>query len=201
MINMYNAQPKNTLVPIVIESEGRTERSFDIFSKLLRDRIVMLNGEVNSVSAALITAQLLFLDSESNEPISLYINSPGGSIVDGMAILDTMNHIKSPVHTICMGMAASMGAFLLSQGEPGHRYCLPNSEVMIHQPLGGYQGQATDIEIHSKRIVRMKEKLTKMLADSTNGKTDAATMWELCERDNFLEPEQALELGLIDQIL
>lgn len=201
MINMYSAQPKNTLVPMVIESEGRTERSFDIFSKLLRDRIVMLNGEVNSVSAALITAQLLFLDSESNEPISLYINSPGGSIVDGMAILDTMNHIKSPVYTICMGMAASMGAFLLSQGEPGHRYCLPNSEVMIHQPLGGYQGQATDIEIHSKRIVRMKEKLTKMLADSTNGKTDAATMWELCERDNFLEPEQALELGLIDQIL
>lgn len=201
MMNMYSTQPKNTVVPVVIESEGRVERSFDIFSKLLRDRIVMLNGEVNSVSASLITAQLLFLDSESNEPINLYINSPGGSIVDGMAIVDTMNHIKSPVHTICMGMAASMGAFILSQGEAGHRYALPNSEVMVHQPLGGYQGQATDIEIHATRIAKMKAKLTEMMANSTNGKTDAATMWELCERDNFLEPEQALKLGLIDQIL
>lgn len=200
-MNSNYTNPINTIVPTVIENEGRVERAFDIFSRLLRDRIIMLNGEVNSAMAATVTAQLLFLDSESNEPINLYINSPGGSIVDGMAILDTMNYVKSPVHTICMGMAASMGAFLLSQGEPGHRYALPNSEIMIHQPLGGYKGQATDIDIHARRILKMKEKLTKMLADSTNGKTNPAVMWDNCERDNFLDPEDALNMGLIDKIL
>lgn len=201
MNSTYN-NPRNSVIPVVIENEGRIERSFDIFSRLLRDRIIMLTGEVNSAMAATVTAQLLFLDSESNEePITLYINSPGGSIVDGMAILDTMNHVKAPVHTVSMGMSASMGAFLLSQGEPGHRYALPNSEIMIHQPLGGFQGQATDIDIHAKRIIKMKEKLTKMLADSTNGKTDPAVMWDNCERDNFLDPEEALEMGLIDKIL
>lgn len=198
---MNMTQPKVLTVPMVIESEGRVERSMDIFSRLLKDRVIMLTGQVESRMAALIQAQLLFLDAENNEPITLYINSPGGSVTDGMAILDTMNIIKSPVHTICVGMAASMGAFLLSQGEPGHRYCTVNSEVMIHQVLGGYQGQATDIEIHSNRIQRMKRKLTELMANSTNGKTDAATMWEQCERDNFLTPEQALEMGLIDEII
>lgn len=194
--------PRNLTVPVVVENDGRLERSFDIFSRLLRDRIIMLNGEVNFQSASLVCAQLLFLDAEdSEEPIKLYINSPGGSVVDGMAILDTMNNISAPVHTIAMGMAASMGAFLLSQGEPGHRYALPNAEVMIHQPLGGFKGQATDIEIHANRMMKMKEKLTRKLADSTNGITDYETMLELCERDNFLEPEEALKIGLIDQIL
>lgn len=194
--------PRNLTVPMVVENDGRLERSFDIFSRLLRDRIIMLNGEVNFQTASLVCAQLLFLDAEdSDEPIKLYINSPGGSVVDGMAICDTMNNVSAPVHTIAMGMAASMGAFLLSQGEPGHRYALPNAEVMIHQPLGGFKGQATDIEIHANRMMKMKEKLTRKLADSTNGKTSYGTMLELCERDNFLEPEEALEIGLIDQIL
>lgn len=194
--------PRNLTIPMVVENDGRLERSFDIFSRLLRDRIVMLNGEVNFQTASLVCAQLLFLEAEDPcEPIKLYINSPGGSVVDGMAILDTMNNISSPVHTISMGMAASMGAFLLSQGEPGHRYALPNSEIMIHQPLGGFKGQATDIEIHANRMMKMKEKLTKKLAESTNGKVDYETMLTLCERDNFLEPEEALELGLIDTIL
>lgn len=194
--------PRNLTVPMVVENDGRLERSFDIFSRLLRDRIIMLNGEVNFQTASLVCAQLLFLDAEdSDEPIKLYINSPGGSVVDGMAICDTMNNVSAPVHTIAMGMAASMGAFLLSQGEPGHRYALPNAEVMIHQPLGGFKGQATDIEIHANRMMKMKEKLTRKLADSTNGITDYETMLELCERDNFLEPEEALKIGLIDQIL
>lgn len=196
-------QPVNTLtVPMVTERDGNIERSMDIFSRLLKDRVVMLGDQVDRRSAMMIQAQLLFLDSEnSEEPITMYINSPGGSITDGMAILDTMNKIKAPVHTVCMGMAASMGAFLLSQGDPGHRYCTPNSEVMIHQPLGGYQGQATDIQIHANRIVEMKKKLTEMMANSTNGKTAPDVMWEQCERDNFLTPEQALEMGLIDQII
>lgn len=189
------------IIPTVTDNDGRVERSYDIFSRLLKDRIITLNGEVNNQSAAIITAQLLYLASENDEPINFYINSPGGSVTDGMAIFDTMNHIKAPVHTICMGMAASMGAFLLSQGEKGHRYCLPNSTVMIHQPLGGFQGQATDIDIHAKRIIKIKEKLTKKLSESTNGKIDITRMYELCERDNFLDPEEALEYGLIDEIL
>ena len=198
MNNTYatTIQPVGALtVPMVIEQDGRVERSMDIFSRLLKDRVIMLTGQVESRMAVLIQAQLLFLDSESNEPITMYINSPGGSITDGMAILDAMNKVKSPVHTV------SMGAFLLSQGEPGHRYCTSNSEVMIHQPLGGFQGQATDFDIHAKRISKMKAKLTEMMANSTNGKTDAATMWDKCERDNFLTPEEALEIGLIDEII
>lgn len=198
---MNNGAIKGLTVPMVIENEGRVERSFDIYSRLLRDRIIMVTGEVNFQMASIVCAELLFLDSENNEPITLYINSPGGSVVDGLAVLDTMNHVKSPVHTVCMGMAASMGAFLLSQGEPGHRYALPNAEIMIHQPLGGYKGQATDIQIHADRIMKTKERLTRLLAASTNGKTDAATMWDLCERDNFLDPANALRLGLIDEIL
>ena len=203
MFNNMNTgiKPVNLTIPMVIEQEGRTERSMDIFSRLLKDRIVMLQGQVETHMATLIQAQLLFLDSESDEPITMYINSPGGSVIDGMAILDTMNLIKSPVHTVCVGMAASMGAFILSQGEPGHRYCTPNSEVMIHQVLGGFQGQCTDIQIHAARIQEMKERMTQMMANSTNGKTDASEMWELCERDNFLSPERALEIGLIDEII
>lgn len=190
------------IVPTVIESEGRAERSWDVFSRLLKDRIIMLNGEVNDVSAAITCAQLLYLDSEDKEaPIWFYINSPGGSIVDGMAINDTMKLIKAPVYTVALGLAASMGAFLLSQGEPGHRYSTPNSEILIHQPLGGFQGQATDIEIHAARIRKSKEKLILLMAESTNNKTSPEDMWDYCERDNFLDPEEALELGLIDEIL
>lgn len=190
------------IIPTVLDSEGKVERSWDIFSRLLKDRIIMLNGEVNTTSAAITSAQLLYLDSEDKEsPIWLYINSPGGSIVDGMAINDTMHLIKAPVYTVAMGMAASMGAFLLSQGEPGHRYSTINSEIMVHQPLGGYQGQVTDIEIHTARIRKTKEKLVLQMANSTNGKTSPEVMWELCERDKFLDPDEALELGLIDQIL
>lgn len=196
-----NNEPRNLVIPSVVEEDGKVSRTWDIFSRLLKDRIVMLNGEVNNQTASLITAQLLFLDSESKEPIHLYINSPGGSIVDGMAILDTMNFIKSPVHTIAMGMAASMGAFLLSQGEPGHRYALPNAEIMVHQPLGGYQGQATDIDIHAKRILKMKERLTTMMANSTNEKTSKKKMKEMCERDNFLDADEALAAGLIDAVI
>lgn len=193
---------KNMIVPTVIEDDGRVNRSWDIYSRLLKDRIIMLHGEVNFQIASLVCSQLLFLDSEDQEePIKLYINSPGGSVVDGMAILDTMNNISAPVHTIAMGMAASMGAFLLSQGEPGFRFSLPNAEIMIHQPLGGFKGQATDIEIHANRMKRMKEKLTTKLTESTNGKTNYSEMYSLCERDNFLEPEYALEIGLIDKIL
>lgn len=194
--------PQNLTIPMVREKEGNIERTMDIFSRLLKDRIINIDGEINDQSAALVKAQLLFLDSEnSEEPITLYINSPGGSVTAGMAILDTMNLIKAPVHTVAIGLSASMGAFLLSQGEPGHRYATPNAEIMIHQILSGFQGQATDINIHAQRIMKLKTKLTKMLADSTKGKTDAATMWEACERDNFLSPEEALEMGLIDIIL
>lgn len=192
----------NTLVPSVIKKEGNSERAFDIYSRLLSDRIIFLGDEVNSVTANIVIAQLLYLESEDPEKdIYLYINSPGGSITDGMAIYDTMQYIKPDVSTICVGMAASMGAFLLSAGAPGKRFALPNSEIMIHQPLGGFKGQATDIEIHSKRILKMKEKLTRLMAESTNGKTDLETMKAACERDNFLEPEEALSFGLIDKIV
>lgn len=203
MKNLFVKQeaPTNVSMPIVTESDGRVERSMDIFSRLLKDRIIMLVGQVETTMASIIQAQLLYLDSESNEPITMYINSPGGAITDGFAILDTMKLIKSPVHTVCVGMAASMGAFLLSQGEPGHRYCTINSEVMVHQPLGGFQGQATDIDIHAKRILKMKDRLTGLMANSTNGKVSKEKMLEMCERDNFLEPEEALEMGLIDQII
>ena len=189
------------IIPTVIEKDGAVERAFDIFSRLLKDRIIMINSEIDSNLATIVQAQLLFLDSESNDPINLYINSPGGSVVDGFAILDTMNLIKSPVHTICVGMAASMGAFLLSQGEPGHRYCSENSEIMIHQPLGGFNGQATDIQIHANRILELKDKLITMMSNSTNGIISKEEMFKNCERDNFLSPEKALKMGLIDKII
>ena len=192
---------KNLTVPMVTEDTPKGERTWDLFSRLLKDRIVTLNGEVNGTTAAVITAQLLYLDSVGHEPIELYINSPGGVVTDGLAIVDTMNLIKSPVHTISMGMAASMGAFILSQGEKGQRHSTPSATIMIHQPLGGFSGQATDIQIHAERILKIKELLTKRLADSTNGKTSVEIMEGLCDRDNFLDPEMALEIGIIDNIL
>ena len=189
-------------VPYVVEQTGRGERSYDIFSRLLKDRIIMLSGEVNDVTANLVVAQLLFLESEDpDKDIYLYINSPGGSITAGMAIFDTMNYIKPDVSTICIGMAASMGAFLLSAGAPGKRFALPNSEVMIHQPLGGFQGQATDIDIHARRILKIKETLTRAMAESTNGKVDFETMVKMCERDNFMSAQEAKEIGLIDDVI
>ena len=189
-------------VPMVVKQTGRGERSYDIFSRLLKDRIVMLSGEVNDVTSNLIVAQLLFLESEDpDKDIYLYINSPGGSITAGMAIFDTMNYIKPDVSTICIGMAASMGAFLLSAGAPGKRFALPNSEVMIHQPLGGFQGQATDIDIHARRILKIKETLTRAMAESTNGKVDYETMVKMCERDNFMSAQEAKEIGLIDDVI
>lgn len=189
-----------SLVPMVVEQTNRGERSYDIFSRLLKDRIIMLSGEINDVTANLVVAQLLFLESEDpDKDIYIYINSPGGSITAGMAIFDTMNYIKSPVATICVGMAASMGAFLLTAGEKGKRFALPNSEIMIHQPLGGYQGQATDIEIHARRIIAIKAKMNKIMAEKTGQPLE--TIEKDVERDNFMAAEQAMEYGLIDSIL
>ncbi len=159
----------SNLVPMVVEQTSKGERSYDIFSRLLKDRIIMLSGEVNDVTANLVVAQLLFLESEDpDKDIHLYINSPGGSITSGMAIYDTMQYIKPDVSTICIGMVASMGAFLLSSGAKGKRFALPNAEIMIHQPLGGFQGQATDIDIHAKRILKIKDKLNQILSENTN---------------------------------
>lgn len=190
------------LIPTVIVKENNNERAFDLYSRMLNDRIIFIDGEINSVTASIVTAELLYLESEDpDKDINLYINSPGGSVIDGLAIYDTMNYVKCDINTICLGMAASMGAFLLSAGTPGKRNALPNSEIMIHQPLGGYQGQASDIEIHANNILKIKEKLTRIMSESTNGKTNYETMVKLCDRDNFLTPEQALELGLIDNIV
>ena len=190
------------LIPTVIVKENNNERAFDLYSRMLNDRIIFIDGEINSVTASIVTAELLYLESEDpDKDINLYINSPGGSVIDGLAIYDTMNYVKCDINTICLGMAASMGAFLLSAGTPGKRNALPNSEIMIHQPLGGYQGQASDIEIHANNILKIKEKLTRIMSESTNGKIDYETMVKLCDRDNFLTPEQALELGLIDNIV
>ena len=188
------------LVPTVVEQTGRGERAYDIYSRLLRDRIVFLNEEVNETTASLVVAQLLFLEAEDPDTdMYLYINSPGGSVTDGMAIFDTMQYIKPDVNTICIGMAASMAAFLLCAGEKGKRYALPNSEVMIHQPLGGAQGQATDIEIHAKRIVEMKRKLTQIMADRSG--QDVEKVKADTERDNFMTAQEALEYGLIDAVI
>lgn len=190
----------SNLVPMVVEQTSRGERSYDIFSRLLKDRIIMLNGEVNDASASLIVAQLLFLESEDpDKDIYLYINSPGGSITAGMAIYDTMNYIKPDVSTICMGMAASMGSFLLSSGAKGKRYALPNSEIMIHQPLGGFQGQATDFDIHARRIIKIKENLNKILSKNT-GKPLEEIKKDV-ERDNFMEAKEACEYGLVDKVI
>ena len=188
------------LVPVVVEQTDRGERSYDIYSRLLNDRIIFLCDEVNDVTASLVVAQLLFLEAQDSEKdIYLYINSPGGSVTAGMAIYDTMNYIKCDVSTICVGMAASMGAFLLSSGAKGKRLALPNSEIMIHQPLGGMQGQATDIKIHAERLSRIKDNLNKILAKNT-GK-DLSTVEADTERDNFFTADEALEYGLIDKVI
>ena len=187
-------------IPYVVEQTGRGERSYDIFSRLLKDRIIMLSGEVNDVTANLVVAQLLFLESEDpDKDIYLYINSPGGSITSGMAIYDTMNYIKPDVATICMGMAASMGSFLLSSGAKGKRYALPNAEIMIHQPLGGFQGQATDFDIHARRILKIKENLNKILSKNTGKPLDEIK--KDVERDNFMEAKEACEYGLVDKVI
>ena len=189
-----------SLVPMVIEQTNRGERSFDIYSRLLKDRIIFLDGEVNDASASVIVAQLLFLEGEDPEKdISLYINSPGGSVSAGMAIYDTMNFIKCDVSTICMGMAASMGAFLLSAGAKGKRIALPNSEIMIHQPLGGMQGQASDMKIHADHILATKEKLNRILSERTGQPYDKIVADT--DRDNFLSADAAKEYGLIDEVI
>ena len=188
------------LVPTVIETTNRGERAYDIYSRLLNDRIVFLSDEVNDLTASLVVAQLLFLESQDpDKDISFYINSPGGSVTAGMAIYDTMNFIKCDVSTICVGMAASMGAFLLSSGAKGKRIALPNSEIMIHQPLGGMQGQASDIKIHADHILRTREKLNSILAANSGRSVEEVA--RDTERDNFLTAEEALEYGLIDRVL
>ena len=188
------------LVPMVVEQTSRGERSYDIYSRLLSERVIFLADEVNDTTASLVVAQLLFLESQDpDKDICLYINSPGGSITAGMAIYDTMNYIKCDVSTICIGMAASMGAFLLAAGAPGKRLALPNSEIMIHQPLGGMQGQATVIKIHADRIIRIRQTLNEILAEKT-GKTVEEIARDT-ERDNFLSALEAKEYGLIDKVI
>ena len=188
-----------SLVPMVLEQTNRGERSYDIYSRLLKDRIIFLGEEVNDVTASLVVAQLLFLESEDpNKDIQLYINSPGGMVTAGMAIYDTMQYIKCDVSTICIGMAASMAAVILSSGAKGKRICLPHSEVMIHQPLGGTQGQASDILLHAKHIEKTRETLNKILAENT-GK-DVETITQDTDRDNFLDAKSAVKYGLVDKI-
>ena len=188
------------LVPYVVEQTSRGERSYDIISRLLNDRIIVLSDEVNDATASLVVAQLLYLEAQDPEKdISLYINSPGGSVTAGFAIYDTMQYIKCDVSTICMGMAASMGAFLLSAGAKGKRYALPNSDIMIHQPSGGAQGQATEIEITAKHILQTKAKLNKILAENTGKPVEVIA--QDTERDNFMSAEEALEYGLIDKVI
>ncbi len=198
MIKIYKGDRMN-LIPTVIEKSNNSERCYDIYSRLLKDRIIILNGEIDDNNANSIVAQLLYLDSINHNDISIYINSPGGSITSGMAIYDTMNFIKSKVSTICIGMAASMAAFLLSSGEKGKRFCLPNSEVMIHQPLGGAQGQATEIKIAALRILKLKKKLNLILANNTS--QDIEKIETDTERDYFMDSNEALEYGIIDKIL
>lgn len=189
-----------SLVPMVVEQTNRGERSYDIFSRLLNDRIVMLCEEVNDTTASLVVAQILYLEGQDPEKdIQLYINSPGGSITSGMAIYDTMNYVKCDVSTICIGMAASMGAFLLSSGAKGKRIALPNAEIMIHQPLGGTRGQATDIKIHTDWILRSKEKLNRLMAEQTGQPLEIIE--RDTDRDNFMTSQQALDYGLIDKII
>lgn len=190
----------NQLVPMVIEQTGRGERSYDIYSRLLKERIIFVTGEVEDNMASLIVAQLLFLESENPEKnISMYINSPGGVVSSGLSIYDTMQYVKCKVSTICMGQACSMGSLLLTAGEPGLRYALPNSRIMIHQPSGGFRGQATDIEIHAKEILSLKRRLNNLYVKHT--KKPLATVEKNMERDNFMSPEEALKFGLIDKII
>ncbi len=189
-----------SLVPYVVEQTNRGERSYDIFSRLLSDRIIVLSDEVNDATASIVVAQLLFLEGQdADKDISLYINSPGGSVTAGMAIYDTMQYIKCDVSTICMGMAASMGAFLLSSGAKGKRFALPNSEIMIHQPLGGAKGQATEIEIAARHILRTKENLNRILAENTGKPIDVIA--KDTDRDNFMSAQEAMEYGLIDKVI
>jgi ATP-dependent Clp protease protease subunit len=188
------------LVPMVIETSGRGERAYDIYSRLLKERVIFLVGPVNDVTANLVVAQMLFLESENpDKDIYLYINSPGGSVTSGLAIYDTMQFIKPDVSTLCVGQAASMGAFLLAAGSKGKRYCLPNSRVMIHQPMGGFQGQASDIEIHAKEILFIKQRLNEMLAKHTGQPLERIE--RDTDRDNFLSAESAVEYGLVDKML
>ncbi len=190
----------NNIIPTVVETTGRGERAYDIYSRLLKERVVFLVGEVNDFSANLIVAQMLFLESENpDKDIHFYINSPGGSVTAGMAIYDTMQFIKPNVSTLCIGQAASMGSFLLTAGEKGKRFCLPNSRVMIHQPLGGFRGQASDIEIHAREILYLKQKLNQMLADHTGQSVE--TIERDTDRDNFLSAEDAVKYGLVDAVL
>ena len=190
----------NSLVPMVVEQTGRGERSYDLFSRLLKERIIFLNGEINENLSSLVVGQLLFLEADNAEKdIRIYINSPGGSVTAGFAIYDTMNYIKCDVSTICVGMAASMGAFLLTAGEKGKRLSLPNSEIMIHQPLGGAQGQSTDVEIYAKRLIKTREKLNEILSEKTGQPLE--TIAKDTDRDNFMDPEEAKAYGLIDEIL
>lgn len=200
MQNFSNASPENVLVPMVIEQTPKGERSFDIYSRLLKERVIFLVGQVEDNMANLIVAQMLFLEAENpDKEIFLYINSPGGSVTAGMAIYDTMQFIKPKVSTVCIGQAASMGAFLLAGGEKGMRHCLPNSRVMIHQPLGGFQGQASDIQIHAQEILGIKNKLNTLLAEHSGQSLEVVE--RDTDRDNFMSSDQALEYGLIDSIL
>lgn len=190
----------SSLVPYVVEQTGRGERSYDIYSRLLNDRIIMLNDEVNMTTASLVVAQLLYLEAQdASKDISLYINSPGGSVTDGLAIYDTMNYIKCDVSTICIGLAASMGAFLLSAGAKGKRYALPNSDIMIHQPSGGAKGQATDINIHAQHILKTKERLNRILSENTGKPIDVIA--QDTERDNFMTADEAQAYGIIDKVI
>ena len=192
--------PLSALVPMVIEQTAKGERSYDIYSRLLKERVIFLTGQVEDHMANLIVAQLLFLESESpDKDIFIYINSPGGSVTAGLAIYDTMRFIKPDISTVCIGQAASMGAFLLSGGTKGKRYCLPNARVMIHQPLGGFQGQASDFEIHAKEILHIKEKLNRLLAEHTGQEFDKVA--NDTDRDNFLSADEAVEYGLVDAVL
>lgn len=199
--NSFNPlDPMSALVPMVVEQTSKGERSYDIYSRLLKERVIFLTGQVEEHMANLIVAQLLFLESESPEKdIFLYINSPGGSVTAGLAIYDTMKFIKPDISTVCIGQAASMGAFLLSGGAKGKRYCLPNARVMIHQPLGGFQGQASDFEIHAKEILHIKDKLNRLMAEHTGQDFDKVA--NDTDRDNFLSAEEAVDYGLVDAVL
>nr|WP_321242706.1 ATP-dependent Clp endopeptidase proteolytic subunit ClpP [uncultured Tolumonas sp.] len=203
MTNLFNDQtssPLNSLVPIVVEQTARGERSYDIYSRLLKERVIFLTGQVEDQMANLIVAQLLFLESESpDKDIYIYINSPGGSVTAGMAIYDTLKFIKPDVSTVCMGQACSMGAFLLSAGTKGKRFCLPSARVMIHQPLGGFQGQASDIQIHAMEILKIKNRLNDLLAEHTGQPLERIE--RDTDRDNFMSADQAVEYGLVDAIL
>ena len=200
MIKNHPSEPNNLgLVPMVVEQSGRAERAYDIYSRLLKERIIFLVGPINDNVANLVVAQLLFLESEGVKDISIYINSPGGSVYSGLAIFDTMNYLKSDISTLCIGQAASMGALLLCAGAKGKRHVLPNSRVMIHQPLGGFQGQASDIEIHAKEILQLKKKLNNILSKQT-GQSEELIEKDT-DRDNFMDATQAVDYGIVDSIL